>query len=152
MNKPMISLLRSVFCLLILFGLLISSLMPTMLIALAVIGIAAWLLPRLWTADRIQADWRIQDQFAGDIKRAMRLRVEKEFDQANAILNSLLKRDPEWPEALFLKAQVMWEGFGNVGSAKSYLEKIMRMQERNNKELLGMANSLYQELSEIEKT
>jgi hypothetical protein len=126
------------------------------ILPIAMIGAAAaFYLVHHWSSASSQietrSDWSVREQFAVDLKKAMRLRVEKEFDQANAILNSLLRRDPEWPEALFLKAQVMWEGFGNVGSAKSYLEKIMKMKQVENVAIMDMANSLYQEFSEIEK-
>jgi hypothetical protein len=29
----------------------------------------------------------------------------------NAILNGVLAKDPDYPDALFLKAKVLWEGF-----------------------------------------
>jgi len=49
------------------------------------------------------------------------------FDDALSLVNELLCRDPELPDALFLKAKILWEGFGNGGAAKGYLKKIKQI-------------------------
>jgi tetratricopeptide (TPR) repeat protein len=35
------------------------------------------------------------------------------FKEALSIIESALDRDPEFPDALYLKARILWEGFNN---------------------------------------
>jgi tetratricopeptide (TPR) repeat protein len=49
------------------------------------------------------------------------------FEEAIQIINALLKKAPDDPEALFLKAQIYHEVYGYDESARKYLEKIIDM-------------------------
>ncbi|MEE8398186.1 MAG: tetratricopeptide repeat protein [Desulfobacterales bacterium] len=76
-------------------------------------------------------------------------KMQKNFDEALDKINSILKRDPDFPDALLLKAQILWEGFGNVPGAMGYLRKIIR-EEDDQTSIYRWASSLYDELDGIE--
>jgi hypothetical protein len=66
-------------------------------------------------------------------------------------VNRILEIDPDFSGALFLKAQILWEGFENPTAAKGYLEKVIEMKQDKNETIHRWASNLYDELSEIEK-
>ncbi|MEJ2728332.1 MAG: hypothetical protein P8185_07465 [Deltaproteobacteria bacterium] len=43
------------------------------------------------------------------------------FEKPLIKIEDVLAKDPEYPEALFLKAQILWEGFEDRREAKSCL-------------------------------
>ena len=47
-------------------------------------------------------------------------------DRALYLVNQVIDKAPDLPEALFLKAQILWEGFGNQ-AAEGYLKKVLRL-------------------------
>ena len=63
----------------------------------------------VWIADRIRHSKR-----------------QKDFDRALYLVNQVIDKAPDLPEALFLKAQILWEGFGNQ-AAEGYLKKVLRL-------------------------
>jgi hypothetical protein len=58
----------------------------------------------------------------------------------------VLEKDPHYPEALFLKAQILWHGFEDANSAKPFLHKILSIAEPADA-IHSHASSLYSELS-----
>jgi tetratricopeptide (TPR) repeat protein len=66
----------------------------------------------------------LSEQMTGDLDKARFYKRKEEFDQALRIVNKVIEQDPEFPEALFLKAHIVWEGFENLGMARDCLEKI----------------------------
>ena len=52
---------------------------------------------------------------------------ENDFDKVLFLVDKLLIKEPEFPEALYLKGQILWEGFENQEAAKSYLERVLQM-------------------------
>ena len=63
-------------------------------------------------------------RLAGELDKIKYSKREKNFDRALRQVNELLAKEPEFPEALFLKAQILWEGFGNQ-AAEGYLNKVL---------------------------
>ena len=49
------------------------------------------------------------------------------FDDALHLVNELLHQDPDFPDALFLKAHIMWEGFRNGEASKGILKRIKQL-------------------------
>ena len=62
--------------------------------------------------------WNEREQLDGDLNTAKYYKMKKEFDQALKSVNRILEIDPDLSEALFLKAQILWEGFENPTVAK----------------------------------
>ena len=43
------------------------------------------------------------------------------------IINEVIEKDPEFPEALLLKAQIAWEGYKNKELARRNLDMILEL-------------------------
>jgi tetratricopeptide (TPR) repeat protein len=88
----------------------------------------------------------MQEQFTADLKKALRLKSEKAFSEALHTVKNLLIKDPNWAEALLLKAQILDEAYGNKEAAKYILKKIMQMKPDNIEATHSAATYLYEEL------
>ncbi len=69
--------------------------------------------------------WSLREQLEGPLRQA-RTEFEAEmFEQALKVVNHVITKDPQFPEALVLKGQILWEGFQNAQTAKPYLLRAM---------------------------
>ncbi len=68
------------------------------------------------------------DHLAGELIKARLLKASECFDEALAVVNSTLGKLPDYPEALFLKAQILWEGFANATAATACLQQVIQMK------------------------
>lgn len=68
-----------------------------------------------------------QQRFAGELDKIRFLKREKNFERALYLVNKVLEKESDFPEAFYLKAQILWEGFGNRKAAESYLCKIIQL-------------------------
>lgn len=91
-----------------------------------------------------------RETLAADMGKARYSKREGRFQEALTILNGVLAKDPDYPDALFLKARVLWEGFKKGGSAKVCLRKVMQLVSRD-EALHRWASSYYDEVIEAEK-
>lgn len=73
-----------------------------------------------------KAEWSIREQLAGDLEKIRFSKRQGRFEEALLLATNFLKHIPRDPEALFLKAQILHEGFGYSESAKKCLEIIMK--------------------------
>ena len=69
----------------------------------------------------------IKQRLAGELDKIKYSKRQKDFQKALSQVNDVLAREPDFPEALFLKAQILCEGFGNVAAAQRHLEKVMQL-------------------------
>ena len=69
----------------------------------------------------------LRHRLEGELDKIRYSKGQKDFDKALSQVNDVLAREPEFPEALFLKAQILCEGFGNVAAAERHLEKVMQL-------------------------
>ncbi|MGD9080463.1 MAG: tetratricopeptide repeat protein [Desulfobacterales bacterium] len=51
-----------------------------------------------------------------------------QFDDALLEIEEVLDKDPDFAEALLLKAQILWEGFGDRNAASKCLQKILAVE------------------------
>ncbi len=82
---------------------------------------------------------------AGTLNEVRLSKREERFEEALIKLEAVLAKDPDFPEALFLKAQVLWEGFNQKAEAKSCLSNIMMLTDKEDT-YHNWAASLYREL------
>lgn len=68
------------------------------------------------------------DLLAGELIKARLMKAADRFDEALLVVNNTLRRLPDHPEALFLKAQILWEGFANCTTATACLTKVVQMK------------------------
>ena len=74
----------------------------------------------------------VHDQLAGELVKARLMKASKRFDEALVVIDKTLHRLPDHPEALLLKAQVLWEGYSNYPAAKACLQKVIQMKPMKN--------------------
>lgn len=68
-----------------------------------------------------------REQFSADLAKINYSKRMGHFDDALRLVNELLHQDPDFPDALFVKAHIMWEGYGNAEAAKGYLKRIKQL-------------------------
>ena len=99
---------------------------------------------------RDSANWTLHEQLSADLEKARHSKRQEEYDSALTTVQGVLTKAPEFPEALYLKAQVLWEGFGNSGDAKRCLKKVLWLVPYD-ETLHRWASSYYYEVVEMEK-
>ncbi|MDU9049986.1 MAG: hypothetical protein Q3M30_14150 [Candidatus Electrothrix sp. Rat3] len=90
----------------------------------------------------------LKDQIAGDLDKIKILKREKKFTAALETAETILVRDPEHPEALFLKAQILSQEFQKYGAANACLSKIIKRDPAPDDNLLQWAETLREEILE----
>ena len=89
-----------------------------------------------------------RDQLAADLNVVRYHRLCNRFDHALLALEAVLAKAPDSPEALFLKAQILWEGFGDREGAKNSLIRILKVAPDEKSVFRRWALKFYRELSE----
>ena len=56
-------------------------------------------------------------------------KTQRKFDQALTLVNDVLNQNPDFPEALYLKGQVLWEGFKNPWAAECCFSRVIELTE-----------------------
>ncbi len=69
-------------------------------------------------------------QLSAELAKARSSKNKGRFDEALSIINRVLDKDPEFPDALYLKAKILWEGYENFQESKDCLRKIMQTVPR----------------------
>ena len=103
-------------------GLLIGALIsiPLALVIFGITNKTSDTLSRLFYGGR-KPIWTIQEKFQSDLDQVVFLKRQKQFPQALKKVNKILNHEPEFAEALFLKAQILWEGYETANGARRYL-------------------------------
>ena len=124
-------------------GLLISTIV--MFLMNAVSGAASGLL-----SGRREAVWTIREQVQGFLSQARFNKENRDYPAALSFVNKVLEKDPDFADALLLKAQILWEGFGQSHTAIQFLEKVLSL-ENENKMIQNHALLLHNDLSTLER-
>lgn len=80
-----------------------------------------------WTSKKTD----LSEQLSADLARAKFSKGRKQFREATLIINEVLEKYPNFPEARLLKAQIVWEGFENKELALRNLDKVMELVPDN---------------------
>ena len=97
-----------------------------------------------------RARWSLHETLEGDLNQVRQLKMKKEFEDALIKIDGVLTQAPEFPEALFLKGQILWEGYRNATDAKACLIKAMQLDPNRASSLHQWASSLYREIADHE--
>jgi hypothetical protein len=73
--------------------------------------------------------WGLRERLAADLERARHSKRENRMEEALRIVEGVLFKDPDFPEALFLKGQIMLEGFKNPTGAADCFKKVLDVVE-----------------------
>lgn len=90
-----------------------------------------------------------REQLAGDLNGVRHHKLFNRFDEALIKIEDVLAKDPDFSEALFLKAQILYDGFKDREAAKSCLLKIIKLEPDREAEYHRWALDFYRELSKI---
>ena len=90
----------------------------------------------------------LRERLTGDLNQVRYQKMCKKFDRALIKVEEILTADPEFPEALFLKAQILWDGFDDREGAMDCLREIMKVEKDEGAMFRRWAVSLYRELNE----
>jgi hypothetical protein len=99
-----------------------------------------------WSSKRFS----VRETLAADLEIARANKRNGRFKEARVIIESILEKDPLFPEVLFLRAQILWEGFENSVEAKRSLRDVMRIVQRD-EPLHRWASNLFDRIIESEK-
>jgi len=89
----------------------------------------------------------IREQMGGDLNVARYHKLSNQFDDALLKIEEILAKDPDFPEALYLKAQILWEGFEDRQAAKACLLRIFKVVPDRKAMFHRWALSFYRDLS-----
>jgi len=87
-------------------------------------------------------------QQASDLNVVRYHKLCHRFDDALVKVEEILAKDPDFVEGLFLKAQILREGFEDGKAARECLQKILAVEPDEKAVFHRWALNLYQELSE----
>ncbi len=91
--------------------------------------------------------WNLQERFSADLTCARVQKMNKKYDDAIIIVENILAQQPDFNEALLLKAQILSGGFNENHGAKKCLIKILQSEPRNSP-IHSWTKSFYKELVE----
>ena len=96
-----------------------------------------------WRPRKISA----RETFSADLEKARHNKRQGRYKEALKGINNILAEDADFPEALYLKAQILYEGFGNNKGAGKYLKMIMQKVDKD-EPIYHWASNLYNEMRE----
>jgi hypothetical protein len=88
-----------------------------------------------------------REQFAGTLNQVRYHKMCKDFPKALVTIEGVLAGDPDFPEALLLKAQILWEGLGDAAGAKQCLIEILKVEPDKKSPFHRWALLIYKEIT-----
>lgn len=88
----------------------------------------------------------LREQLAGDLNVVRFHKMNRKFDRALETVEKVLEKDPDYPEALFLKAQVLWDGFEDYSGTRQCLQRVMEVSPDESAAFYRWAVRMYEEI------
>lgn len=73
----------------------------------------------------------LRERLSADLEKARHSKRNGRFEESLRIIDGVLNQDKDFPEALFLKAQILQEGFGRSAESKILLRMVMRLVSKD---------------------
>ena len=89
----------------------------------------------------------VRDQLSGTMSQARCHKMSQDYDRALTFVEEVLDKDPDYPEALFLKAQILWEGFKDSNGAKECLSQVINIVPNKGEPIHRWASQLLLEIN-----
>ena len=89
-----------------------------------------------------------REQFSADLERARYSKRQGQFEEALQIIDDIIEQDPDFPDALFIKGQILWEGFERAGEALACFRSVMEQKE-NTDPLYRWASSYCDQIKRV---
>jgi hypothetical protein len=87
------------------------------------------------------------EQFDGTLNQVRYHKMCQDFPTALITVEGVLAKDPDFPEALLLKAQILWEGLGDAIGAKQCLIEILKVEPDKKSPFHCWALTLYKQIA-----
>lgn len=97
-----------------------------------------------------KANRSIKEQLEGDLSKVRYHKMNKQFDQALLKIDAVLAKIPNYADALYLKASILWEGFNKPIEAKRHLDTILKTTSKTDN-YHEWASTLYSNIVDEEK-
>ena len=95
-------------------------------------------------------NWNLYERLESDMQQIRYAKNNERYGEALTMVNRVLKKARNWPEALLLKADILWEGFESLEESKDVLRTVIKQTEPSDKYHVW-ARSRYKELSQYRK-
>jgi tetratricopeptide (TPR) repeat protein len=95
--------------------------------------------------------WSNLEKFEGQLNQSRNHKSKNEYHKALILVNDILKEVPDLPEALYLKAQILWEGYQKAAPAKNLLERILEVLPNRQETYNRWAQSLIDEINNVQQ-
>lgn len=92
-------------------------------------------------------DRTFRDRFIGTLSQARFHKMSQRHDLALGCVDEVLAAAPNYTEALFLKAQILWEGYRNSAAAEKCLMQVIKVEPDKEAPFHRWAVSLYKEIA-----
>ncbi len=89
----------------------------------------------------------LRERLAADLSGVRFHKMKQDHDSALVKLEEILARDPDFPEGLFLKGQILWEGYQDCATAKACLMRVIKVEPDKNAVFHRWALNLYREIN-----
>jgi len=96
-------------------------------------------------------DRTMRDQFIGTLSQARFHKMSLRHDLALGCVDEVLAAAPNYTEALFLKAQILWEGYQDSGAAKKCLIHVIKVEPDKEAPFHRWSLALYKEIAVCER-
>ena len=96
-------------------------------------------------------DRTMRDQFIGTLSQARFHKMSQRHDLALGCVDEVLAVAPNYIEALFLKAQILWEGYRDSAAAKKCLIHVIKVEADKEAPFHRWSLSLYKEMTEYKR-
>jgi tetratricopeptide (TPR) repeat protein len=87
-----------------------------------------------------------REQLESELTKVRVGKTEKRYDDALAAVETILARDPNFSDALLLKAQILWEGFADGPAARDTVMKLLHLETDRAGPVYRWAGELYKEI------
>ena len=96
-------------------------------------------------------DRTMRDQFIGTLSQARFHKMSQRHDLALGCVDEVLAAAPNYTEALFLKAQILWEGYQDSAAAKKCLIHVIKVEPDKEAPFHRWSLALYKEIAGCER-
>jgi len=69
--------------------------------------------------------WTQTEKFEGPLNQARHLKSKQDYVHARNMVDDILAQAPKFPDALYLKAQILWEGYRDAPSSRKVLAELL---------------------------
>jgi len=97
-----------------------------------------------------KANWSIKERLEGSLNQVRYHKMNQRFPRALLKIEEVLAKDPNFSDALLLKAQILWEGFDEAIEAKRCLETIIKTTPKTDNHY-QWASTFYADIVKEEK-